>query len=861
MEQKAFEYYAFISYSRLDEEWAKWIQRKLETYRFPVTLRKNNASLPKKIFPVFRDKTDLVSGELWDSLKHQLQESEYLIVICSPNSAKAEWVNNEVAYFRSLGRNNKIIPLIVDGNPHAADPQQECFCPMLRDCGEDELLGVSIKELGKKKAVLRVISGMMQLRFDSLVKRDTVRRRRRAMLAAAVAVMLTVWGGLTIRMTKDPAASVSLAESALIALQEQNIYTAYEQGAESIGNLFRKTDYDPGVIALKSAAITKAFCDADPFPHKVISLEFSTKDDQRWIGNSTDNTVIVMFNGTNAFTYDAETGKLLGEYPVISSDKDKAYIIGLLGIDADTDLYTYADSLRVKNLKDQQIGTLNDHTLNVSCGGETYLFPVEDTTQYCAVVNAENSVAAVYDGKETVNVKCKEGNFSRTFTIPNQLITRMYLSPKGNLLVLSYRTSYDNQLNYKLYDLSYNAELTTLSGSETDTRTTDFFIFDEFTDFFYFYVPYHFSKYVYRDQIPNDALSLVCRNDSYAYNVVLSPDCKTGFLHSDYTKEDRYIVFNTESGESIFEKSIMFQNFLDDQKMFSLDPNMELISYITDNKFIVYDVKNGKEIYSEEKCGYQACAISEDAMQIVAATTDNEVFLYKIEEGSVRKNDSPVLMSLPVSEELFFLGIHGNIICATTQRKMTLYDLQTKELVSEQLDKTSPFRGNITSSFLSGNLIFLDERDSHTQHIYDVERKEFVSLEAEYSSNMYCSKTGMLFSQTEYDMYEGTYERNMYTYQNGELEKVYSFNTTYYSEFCFDSSGKYLIGVEYRDGAKIAVVLEATTGKELLCIPNHRVWISDGYLYDTSISYVPIIIPKAKFYTVKEIAVLAKKQP
>ena len=31
--------YAFISYKREDEKWAKWLQRKLESYKLPVVIR------------------------------------------------------------------------------------------------------------------------------------------------------------------------------------------------------------------------------------------------------------------------------------------------------------------------------------------------------------------------------------------------------------------------------------------------------------------------------------------------------------------------------------------------------------------------------------------------------------------------------------------------------------------------------------------------------------------------------------------------------------------------------------------------------------------------------------------------------
>ena len=36
MDTQQYTYYAFISYQRKDEKWAKWLQRKLENYKLPV---------------------------------------------------------------------------------------------------------------------------------------------------------------------------------------------------------------------------------------------------------------------------------------------------------------------------------------------------------------------------------------------------------------------------------------------------------------------------------------------------------------------------------------------------------------------------------------------------------------------------------------------------------------------------------------------------------------------------------------------------------------------------------------------------------------------------------------------------------
>ena len=113
-----YRHYAFISYSSKDIKWAKRLQRMLETYRLPVRLRKEH--MPDKVYPVFRDDTDLSGFKVRPSLQRELEDSRYLIVICSPNSAASQWVNDEVEYFISLGRGDRILPFIIGGKAEAA---------------------------------------------------------------------------------------------------------------------------------------------------------------------------------------------------------------------------------------------------------------------------------------------------------------------------------------------------------------------------------------------------------------------------------------------------------------------------------------------------------------------------------------------------------------------------------------------------------------------------------------------------------------------------------------------------------------------------------------------------------------------
>ena len=175
-----YTYYAFISYQRKDEKWAKWLQRKLENYKLPVANAKDAADKKSKyIRPVFRDKTDLTAGPLPDALKEALQQSRYLIVICSPNAVKSPWVNEEIETFTLAGRTEFVIPFIVDGEPYSKDSAKECFPDAIKAIPKDkEPLGVNINENGKERAFIRTVAYMLNVKFDELWNRFERHRRK-----------------------------------------------------------------------------------------------------------------------------------------------------------------------------------------------------------------------------------------------------------------------------------------------------------------------------------------------------------------------------------------------------------------------------------------------------------------------------------------------------------------------------------------------------------------------------------------------------------------------------------------------------------------------------------------------------------
>jgi tetratricopeptide (TPR) repeat protein len=196
-----YRYKAFISYSHEDRQWAAWLQRSLERYRVPRRLVGKEGSfgpIPARLAPVFRDREDLSSSaDLGASVKESLESSESLVVICSPTAAASKWVNEEVGYFQSLGRHDRVFALIVDGDPQAADPEQRCFPNALTvnpdGTTREPLAGDTRKWAdGRLLAKLKIIAGILGIRLDDLRRRDMQRRQKLWMMSMAGATTIAM---------------------------------------------------------------------------------------------------------------------------------------------------------------------------------------------------------------------------------------------------------------------------------------------------------------------------------------------------------------------------------------------------------------------------------------------------------------------------------------------------------------------------------------------------------------------------------------------------------------------------------------------------------------------------------------------
>jgi hypothetical protein len=148
----------------------------------------------------------------------------FLIVVCSPASAKSKWVNEEVLTFKRMHGESRVLALVVAGEPGipVGDQtlDQESFPLALRfrlnDAGN--LSNTAVMHIaadlrpqadGKRLALLKVLAGLTGLQLDELVQRETQRRMQRLTALAAGSIGAAVLtGGLALYANAQRAEAV-----------------------------------------------------------------------------------------------------------------------------------------------------------------------------------------------------------------------------------------------------------------------------------------------------------------------------------------------------------------------------------------------------------------------------------------------------------------------------------------------------------------------------------------------------------------------------------------------------------------------------------------------------------------------------
>lgn len=202
-------YDAFISYRHceLDSLIAEKLHKKLEHYHIPRVIQQVTGR--KKISRIFRDKEELpLSANLTDNIYQALDHSEFLILICSPESMQSVWVQREVEYFVKMHGKEHVLTVLVKGEPEESFPRLLCEDIQNVEDGDGnktsvivpvEPLAADVRGRHKKESlkkldleILRLLAAMLGCSYDSLKQRHKEYAIKRITVILCVALILTL---------------------------------------------------------------------------------------------------------------------------------------------------------------------------------------------------------------------------------------------------------------------------------------------------------------------------------------------------------------------------------------------------------------------------------------------------------------------------------------------------------------------------------------------------------------------------------------------------------------------------------------------------------------------------------------------
>lgn len=246
-------YNAFISYRHapLDSKIAQEVQRRLEQYPVPRAIARRTGI--RRINRVFRDKEELpITSDLNDNIENALQNSEFLIVICSPRTKESMWVQKEIETFLQTHSRKNVLTVLVEGEPADVIPEI-----LLKDEVVDAKSGavrsVLVEPLScdyrlplrkaRREELPRLAATILGCGYDELRQRQKLRRTRN--LAAAVSGVLVLVTAFLIfalnrAVTISRQAELIVSQNAELEEKTERILAQNDQLSAAYGDTLRR---------------------------------------------------------------------------------------------------------------------------------------------------------------------------------------------------------------------------------------------------------------------------------------------------------------------------------------------------------------------------------------------------------------------------------------------------------------------------------------------------------------------------------------------------------------------------------------------------------------------------------------------
>ena len=260
------QYNAFISYKHadLDIKTAEMIERGLEHFHIPRAIQKKTGI--KRINHIFRDKDELpITSDLTEQLAYALDHSDFLIVICSPNTKTSAWVPREIEYFLRSHQRSNVLTVIADGEPYDVIPEILLSEDRMvtDENGNSIMVRVPLEPLScdfrmskrraKREELPRLASALLSCSYSELIDRQRQYRFRRSL----------IWGGMI--------AAVACSFIAYVLYSRDSIKRAYMESLKNqsrylANEAFTLLNNEDRITALQLALAALPQCENDDRP-------------------------------------------------------------------------------------------------------------------------------------------------------------------------------------------------------------------------------------------------------------------------------------------------------------------------------------------------------------------------------------------------------------------------------------------------------------------------------------------------------------------------------------------------------------------------------------------------------------------
>ena len=845
--QDVFHYYAFISYKHEDKEYAKWLQKRLERYRLPATLQ--NEDIPRQAKPIFRDDTDLTPGQpLKDSIKEKLRLSKYLIVICSKNLAKeSKYVNYEINSFVEMGRADRIIPIIIDGEPHAENPENECFCDALKQL-PGEILAANSEKDGRYIASLKVIAALFQLDADDLIKRDDRRRKKNILLISLLTALLSILAVVALS-TIFRLSFYSNSEEAIFAYGKKDYSVAAEYAMKALRVPGRKQEKQEVESILRSCVIANELKESNTHFHKDFEIEFANEGIALY-GESKDGSKVAFSDLAKVWVYDFETGEKLA---IFDYKTEKEALNEFLDPVQDTEKMV-SNSKGEKKESEKYTQKAGDTTFFVfdENGKSVCTFDADKSAKW--VYSQDDRFVVVYTGDEHQYIYVYSYEEDVCIQLENKYegIRGLWLSDKGRYIFIEHSISnpitFDRTNYIDVYDTVSGCYITTLT-SVYSVNIGDYFIFSDVdSEALYVFSVSSATKYVFEDVAPDfsnvyltEKGTAVAKSGAGIQTVEISADGKRALnIQDKYIQRENYYdsesltfmsIYDIQSGEPLI--------FTDIRKSgFALTRNFDICLVYKEKDVVIYDTDKASVLY--EHSGYSkvtSVVLNEDGSYGAYSTENGNVYILERDGDGYRQKKE--LFASGFEGRTFVSAMKGDICVIYDETQSYMYSIEADE--KEKFTDTNiieveqhSFYGDIRNAVTSEKFLedkFLELNMYAGEYMfYDYETGEryefdFLILPWNYTEN------GKLLVGIDYtgQMQLGS-ELKVVRLGKGEYEELYTYALSFpVNDVCFDNTGEYII----LTGDNKSEVLEAETGKKILSV-DRSIRIHDGIIYDVS---------------------------